>query len=77
MKNTFRTKDLYLSAFLYAKNQNLARVDRENGVCWFIFEDEEYCDELVNEYWSGTAYCNIRAYSDALRTLKDRIFNTE
>lgn len=75
MKNVFRTKDLYLSAFLCAKSQALEQVDRENGICWFAFEDKTKCEKLANEYWAGKALCNVKAFTDALRTLKDRIYN--
>lgn len=75
MKNNFRTKDLYLSAFLFAKRLPLEQVERENNVCWFIFGKDSKINTLTDEYWSGTAICNAKAYADAVRTLKDRIFN--
>lgn len=74
MKNNFRAKDLYLSAFLYAKDQTLERVDRESGVCWFVFYDQEKSKKLADEFWSGQATCNVTEYNSALRVLKDRIF---
>lgn len=75
MKVNFRTKDLYLSAFLCAKGITLEQVEREDKICWFVFDNDKMVTALTDDYWSGTALCNAKAYADAVRTLKDRIFN--
>ena len=75
MENNFRTKDLYLSAFLCAKGLTLEQVERENNICWFVFGNDQRIKKLIKEYWSGTSLCNAKDYADAIRTLKDRIFN--
>ena len=75
MDQEFRTKDLYLAAFLYSENKLLKRTDREGKICWFVFDNENDCREFVNRFWAGQAYCNAKKFADALRTLKDRIFS--
>lgn len=75
MNDIFKAKDLNLSAFLYAKGQSLERVERENGVCWFVFNNQEKSKLLAGEFWSGHANCNITDYTNAIRLLKDRIFS--
>lgn len=71
----YKTKDLYLASLLYAEGQTLERVEREGGICWFVFAERESSELLANAYWSGKAVCNARAYADAIRRLKDRVFS--
>ena len=73
MIKEFKTKDLYLASFLFAKEKVLARVDREKNICWFVFKDIN--EEMINKFWSGQAECEAKTFSDAIRTLKDRIFS--
>lgn len=75
MNEEVKVKDLYLSAFLFAKSVHLKRVEREGSVCWFVFLVDETNRDLINKFWSGEALCNAKSYSDAIRTLKDRIFS--
>ena len=70
-----KMKDLYLSAFLCAEEMVLKRIERENGICWFVFEKTNQSDGLVDKFWSGEAICNVKAFTNAIRTLKDRIFS--
>lgn len=74
INNTHREKDLYIGAFLYASGRKLLRLEWAGAFYWFVFEDKERCEELSNQYWSGEAVVNAKAYVDALRTLKDRLF---
>ena len=71
---TFRSRDLLESSLLYASQIKLSRLDKEGGRVWFVFEDKEKCETLARAYWNKEATVNAKAYSDALRTLKDLIF---
>ena len=73
MNNDLRIKDLYLASYLLAKGYNLKTVVRSSGICWFVFEKVD--EQIINKFWSGKAMCGAKAYSDAIRTLKDRIFS--
>lgn len=73
--NEIKLKDLYLCAFLLNENQNLIRMENEGSKCWFIFENTEKLNELVNDYWQNKAITNIKSYVDKVRDLKDRIFS--
>lgn len=75
MIKEFRTKDLYLASYLFAKEKILARVDREKHICWFVFED--ISNETINKFWAGKAECDAKTFADAIRTLKDRIFSEQ
>ena len=74
MKET-KLKDLYLCAFLLNENQNLLRMENDGDKFWFVFEETENFNELVNDYWQGKANTNIKSYVDRVRDLKDRIFS--
>ena len=75
MENIYRTKDLYESSYLYACHKKLLQLDRENGRCWFIFQDKQSCQSLIDSYWRREAKIDAKEFIDALRSLKDRIFN--
>ena len=75
--DTFRTKDLAESAFLYASKVKLLKIDNENGRVWFVFEDKSHCEQLSDSFWSKEAVVNAKDYADAFRSLKDIIFNRE
>ena len=75
MESYYRTKDLSEAAFLYASNNKLIRVDRNNGIVWFIFEDKSSCEVLVSSFWRKEAVVNAKEFADGIRTLKDLIFN--
>ena len=75
MNDTYRTKDLSEASFLYASGSKLIKTDNENGKVWFIFFDKAYCEKLANSFWSREATVNAKEFADAIRTLKDLIFN--
>ena len=72
--NTYYTKDLYEASFLYAHQQKLLGLEKDCKFFWFIFKDKSACEELSVAYWAGEIEINAKAYSDAIRTLKDRLF---
>lgn len=74
--NLWRTKDLYLAAYIYSQQIELVKVGRENKTCWFYFSDEARCEELQILYWSNKGQTIPKVYADATRSLKDLIFAT-
>lgn len=74
MENQFRTKDLYEASALYALNIPLSTLEFDNKQYWFLFDEQEKCRKLSDEYWRGTLMVNAKDYADAIRTLKDRVF---
>ena len=73
--DTYRTKDLPIAAFLYASNKRLFESHKDNGKVWFVFDDKSSCEEMVNSYFRKEASVNAKEFADAIRTLKDLIFN--
>ncbi len=74
LTNYFITKDLFLSALLYAKGVKIQRVDRKERICWFVFENKEACDQFQRGFITKTIEVNAKEYADAVRTLKDIVF---
>ena len=77
IKNSYRTKDLPEAALLYSSGKKLINSEKDNGKVWFIFSDRASCEELTNSFWRKEAIVNAKEFSDALRTLKDLIFNKQ
>lgn len=73
-KNEYKTRDLHEAAFLYAKNKKLLRLEGKDREFWFIFDQADDCEILVESYWSKEAQVIAKEYVDSLRTLKDRLF---
>ncbi len=73
-QQNYRVKDLYEAAVHYAKGQKLIQLEREGHFYWFIFSNKTQCEEVADAYWRGDCTVNAKAYADAIRTLKDRLF---
>ena len=71
--SVYHTKDLYEAAALYAIGKKLLELEQEDRFYWFVFEGEE-CQELSDKYWSGEIKIDAKAYANAIRSLKDRVF---
>lgn len=71
---SYYTKDLHEAALLYAHGQKLSGLKNGGKFYWFIFSDEQKCKRLSDEYWAGEVVVNAKAYSEAIKTLKTRIF---
>jgi len=68
------TKDLGEAAALVCSSLKLLRLQREQSFFWFVFANKMLCEQFSGEYWSGTLKIPARQYSEALRSLKDRLF---
>lgn len=73
-KNSYRTRDLYFASVLYALDTKLINLTRDGRICWFEFEDKEHCLEVYRRFISKDLLVNAKAYEEAVRTLKDLIF---
>jgi len=70
----YATKDLGEATALVCSSAQLLRLRKESKFFWFIFANKSLCEQLANEYWSGGLKLNAKQYSEALRSLKDRLF---
>ena len=71
---TYKTSDLYLSAFLKSKGTILKNAIKKNGRVIFIFQDDGDIKDLVNKYFNDSEVGVLR-YKAALRDLRSIIFN--
>lgn len=74
MASEYRHKDLYISAYLYLQFKEFVRVERMNGVCWFVFRNEnKQCEQLVDDYVSNKAQVKAKAFTESVKALRDVI----
>lgn len=73
-KNLYRTKELYFASILYALDVKMVEFTREGRVCWFDFADKEKCEDVYKKFISKDLMVNAKRYEEAIRTLKDLIF---
>lgn len=72
--NTYRTSDLYLSAYLKAKGLKLIDKHKAGDKFFFIFDDRSDRKELIQEFFNdGTI--SITAFKNAIQDLKTLVFN--
>lgn len=73
--DNYELKDLYLSSLLYSEGIKFIGINKRNNVCWFVFEDKKKCEEIIQLYWKNELTGKIKAFTDAIRTLKDMIYS--
>lgn len=74
---TFSTKDYWLAGALMASGKKLLRLDWRDGRAFFVFADLERCDTEATAYWAGDLRVSAKDFTDALRTLKTRLYENE
>ena len=72
--NTYRTSDLYLSAFLKARGMRLKDKFRNGNKFVFIFDDRDDRKELIQEFFNDGSV-SITAFKNAIQDLKTMVFN--
>ncbi|MFH2146006.1 MAG: DUF5659 domain-containing protein [Candidatus Omnitrophota bacterium] len=73
--NTYKTSDLYLSAFLKARGMRLKDKFRNGNKFVFIFDDRDDRKELIQEFFNDGSV-SITAFKNAIQDLKTMVFNT-
>lgn len=73
----YRTKDLYLAAYLIAKGINLYAVNTQPStqIKWFIFDDIPACKKAENDFWNYKGKMVVKKYADAIRLAKERLYS--
>ena len=71
----YKTKDLPEAGALLASNAKLLGLEKEANFYWFLFENKLLCEQLSNAYWNNELQVSAKAYSNALKELKDRLFS--
>jgi len=73
--NTYRTSDLYLSAYLKAKGLRLLDKQRSGNRFVFIFDERDDRKELIQKFFND-GMVSITAFKNAIQDLKTMVFNT-
>lgn len=71
----YKTKNINIGAYLYASNLKLLKTLRINGEVFFIFAPKDRAEELINQYFAGTARVSPREFVARLNDLRDLIFS--
>ncbi len=74
MEQQFRTKDIYEAAALIAAKAKFLLLEPDNGFYWFLFSDPHNCRTLSDAYWRNELKVSAKDLTEAIRTLKDRLF---
>lgn len=70
----YRTKDIAEAGALIVHEQRLVSVDRQEHVCWFVFENTQECKNLTQLFYFDELLVSVRSYHEALKRLKSLIF---
>jgi len=70
---TYKSADLYLSAFLKTQGAILQNTTKENGKVFFAFQDDGGIQSLVNQYFND-APVPVLQFKASLGTLRSIIF---
>jgi len=76
MDTEYHTRDLYEAAYLVAKGLKLKRIERTSSSprCFFVFDNPKECKATVIEFWNKKGSVDPKAYAEAIRNLKDRLY---
>ncbi len=69
----YKTKDIGEAAALYSSGIKLLRLEKSSNFYFFVF-DSNQAETTANSYWAEELTLIAKRYSDALRTLKERLF---
>lgn len=75
VRKDFRTKDLYLAAYLKATGLDFEDTVRMNNEVYFIFDFDENIEEKKKQYFSREGEVSALDYADELRALKTLCHN--
>lgn len=73
--NVYVTTDLYLSAYLLVKGHKFS-FEKKLKKAHFSFPQTQNLDVNVNEYLMGKGACEPLAYANAIKNLKNLLFNS-
>lgn len=77
-QNEYRTKDLYISAFLFMKNEKLSSIDQITPKRFeFVFEMSDNLLKLVEDFYSKRALVEPMEYAMAMKRVKIKMYSNE
>ena len=73
-ENLYSTSDLYLTAYLKIKGHKFT-VEKSSKKSTFVFVSSPELLSNVDEYLTETGSCEPLAYTNAIKNLKNLLFN--
>ena len=73
---TYVTSDLYLTAYLKTKGLKFTAT-KEKTKSKFVFAETPELTTYVNEYLTETGSCEPLAYTNAIRNIKNLLYNNK
>ncbi len=75
-KTTYVTSDLYLTAYLKTKGLkfNLNKLKTKSN---FVFDESPELTKYVNEYLTENGSCEPLAYTNAIKNIKNLLYNNK
>lgn len=70
-KSQLKSKDQIIAILLYAAGMNFVSYEWVGSVCYFVFEDEAKCNEMIQMHLAGKLSLPSKTLLDAYRTIKD------
>lgn len=74
--NTYKTSDLYCSAFLVASGVPMLDFERRDGKTTFAFAQKDGLSQLIEKYYADTIGVSPIRYGNSLKNLKAMIYST-
>ena len=73
-KNTFRCKDLMISAAFIACDVPLLNLEYRGHFFDFIFDDPARCKDIERQWWLGNLRVYATKYAEAIKRLKNLVY---
>lgn len=77
MEDSYKTRDLYEAAIIHSFRLPIVRVQKEDGVCYWVFGNRDLCEKLTMDFRNKELMVNAKGFIESLRTMKDFIYNGE
>lgn len=75
MDEGYKTKNINIGAYLYSSGLQLLNTLKVDKEVFFIFTPKDKAEQLVEEYFAGTARISPREFVARLNDLRDLIFS--
>lgn len=75
-KNVYISSDLYLTAYLKTKGFKFT-LNKEKTKTKFVFEETQELINYVNEYLTENGVCEPLAYTNAIKNIKNLLYNNK
>lgn len=72
-QNLYQTKDTEKATILYAMKQTLDSTFWSNKACFFVYENSQECERILNDYLNDKIIIGAKSLMEASKTIKNII----